>query len=59
MWTVRKDKTGKEPYIGEEVLDSQVAKSKEKKIRVNKRVGFMLQQSGIVREGGIVLNDKK
>ena len=36
-----------------------MAQNKDKKIRVQKRAGFIVSQPGIVREGATVLNSKK
>lgn len=54
MWTVSKKKEGRTPFIGQEALEKQVADNKAKKNKVQKRVGFMLQKAGVVREGASV-----
>jgi aminomethyltransferase len=54
MWTVSKKKQGRVPFIGQDILQKQVADNKEKKIKVQKRVGFMLDKAGVVREGASI-----
>lgn len=48
LWTVRKD--GK-PYLGKDVLDAK------RKNPAQKRVGFVVDGSGIIRQGCDVLNE--
>jgi len=51
MWTVHKRKAGDQrlKFIGEEVLSKQQADVKNKAISIKKRVGFILNDSGVVR----------
>jgi glycine cleavage system aminomethyltransferase T len=49
MWTVSKKKDGRTKFIGQDVLENQVADNKAKKNKVQKRVGFIVQKAGIVR----------
>ena len=51
MWTVYKRKAGDHrlKFIGEEVLAKQQADVKSKTISIKKRVGFILNDTGIVR----------
>lgn len=55
MWTVSKKKEGRTPFIGKEALDKQIADNKAKKTKLKKRVGFMLENAGVVREGATIL----
>ena len=52
MWTVYKRKAGDQrlKFIGEDVLSKQQADVKSKAITIRKRVGFMLNDVGVVRE---------
>lgn len=52
MWTVYKRKAGDQrlKFIGEDVLVKQQADVKSKSISIRKRVGFMLNDAGVVRE---------
>jgi aminomethyltransferase len=52
MWTVHKRKAGDNrlKFIGEEVLAKQQADVKAKTLKIRKRVGFMLNDAGVVRE---------
>lgn len=59
MWTVRKNKNNRQKFVGEEALEAQVAKNKEKKLPIKKRAGFILIEPGIVREGAEVFNQDK
>ena len=58
MWTVSKKKEGRVPFIGQDALNKQIADNKTKKNKLQKRVGFMLEKTGVVREGASVLNKK-
>jgi|JI61114BRNA_FD_contig_41_4114568_length_549_multi_3_in_0_out_0_2 aminomethyltransferase len=58
MWTVSKKKEGRVPFIGQDALNKQIADNKAKKNKLQKRVGFMLEKTGVVREGASVLNKK-
>ena len=52
MWTVHKRKAGdpRLKFIGEDALVKQQADVKSKAISIRKRVGFMLNDAGVVRE---------
>lgn len=39
-------------------MNKQIADNKAKKNKLQKRVGFMLEKTGVVREGASVLNKK-
>ena len=52
MWTVNKRKAGDNrlQFIGEDVLQKQQEDVKTKKISIRKRVGFVVNDPGVVRE---------
>ena len=52
MWTVYKRKSGDErlKFIGEEALAQQQSDVKAKKQKIKKRVGFMVNDPGVIRD---------
>ena len=52
MWTVHKRKSGDDrlKFIGEEALAQQQSDVKAKKLKIRKRVGFMVNDPGVVRD---------
>lgn len=52
MWTVHKRKAGDQRlnFIGEDVLNKQASDVKAKTLKIRKRIGFMLNDAGVVRE---------
>jgi aminomethyltransferase len=52
MWTVHKRKAGDQRlnFIGEDALNKQASDVKAKTLKIRKRIGFMLNDAGVVRE---------
>lgn len=52
MWTVHKRKSGDDrlKFIGEDALAQQQSDVKAKKLKIRKRVGFMVNDPGVVRD---------
>ncbi len=58
MWTVHKRKAGDQrlKFIGEDVLAKQQSDVKAKTLQIKKRVGFMVNEPGIIRDHCKIFN---